>query len=365
MNRDEEQNLEQLNDGQPLLSIEEQRLCRRALNRMHVPKPDVDAEWERLALRTQSRSRGTGKRNRWLLVGFVSGVAATLLVCVWFFSSPEAVVRQDEPLQVFAATQNVDDVVLTSDKGDTHVVTADCDSLLAQKGIEVTGEQLNYRNVRADAAIQWMTLTTPRGKDYHVTLSDGTQVWMNADSKLEFPEVFDGERRVVRLHGEAYFEVAKDASHPFEVQSDWFVTSVLGTEFNVRTYTRQEASVVLVNGKVALQDVRDSTKTLTLTPGQKAKLAESDGFWVENVDVYGYSQWKDGYFYFDNVALEEILHELGRWYNVDIVIENPAKVNERLHYVADRHQPLDLALQTLNALEVVTVEWTGNKVVIR
>ena len=197
MNRDEEQNLEQLNDGQPLLSIEEQRLCRCALNRMHVPKPDVDAEWERLALRTQSRSRGTGKRNRWLLVGFVSGVAATLLVCVWFFSSPEAVVRQDEPLQVFAATQNVDDVVLTSDKGDTHVVTADCDSLLAQKGIEVTGEQLNYRNVRADAAIQWMTLTTPRGKDYHVTLSDGTQVWMNADSKLEFPEVFDGERRVV------------------------------------------------------------------------------------------------------------------------------------------------------------------------
>lgn len=298
-----------------------------------------------------------------MLTGFVAGVAATVLVCLWLIPSLQSVVPEE--VQVFTAVSGMNEVLLVSDSGETYFVTMQNDSVLAAKGVEATSEMLSYKHVQPEEAIQWMVLTTPRGKDYHITLSDGTQVWMNADSKLAFPEVFTGDKRMVKLWGEAYFDVAKDAAHPFEVQNEWFVTSVLGTEFNVRAYAKEEASVVLVSGKVILQDARNESDVRELLPGQKAQWAEQGGFSVENVDVYAYSQWKEGYFYFDNVTLEEILHELGRWYNVDIVVENPKQAEAHLHYVADRHRNLDEALQTLNALKVVKAVREENKVIVK
>jgi ferric-dicitrate binding protein FerR (iron transport regulator) len=194
-----------------------------------------------------------------------------------------------------------------------------------------------------------IAISTPRGKDYHLTLADGTQVWLNAESHLEFPDRFTGDKREVRLQGEAYFEVKKDAKHPFIVYSDYLTTRVLGTAFDVRARSARDASVTLVTGRVL---VKTQDADQVLTPGQQASLAGSQ-LAVKAVDTYPYTQWKEGFFYFDNQSLFNIMQELARWYGVNVSFDDTSKMHVRLHFVVERNKSLGEAIANLNALGIV------------
>ena len=185
-------------------------------------------------------------------------------------------------------------------------------------------------------------------------LADGTEVWINAESRLHYPARFTGDTRTVRLEGEAYFKVARDEQHPFVVETAHLKTRVLGTEFNLQSYAGEASSVTLVTGRVAVQ-TDHSAEQISLMPGQELTL-EADGTspTLQNVDTYARTQWKEGYFYFDRASLEEILHGLGRWYNVDIELDcDPALLDYHLHYVANRHGTLAEALEKLNMPYIV------------
>ena len=148
-----------------------------------------------------------------------------------------------------------------------------------------------------------------------LTLSDGTRIWLNAESSLKYPDTFEGKaQREVYLEGEAYFEVSKNPQHPFLVKTTAIETQVLGTSFNIKAYSKKDVQVTLLEGSIKVSDKHHNN--ILLKPGEHTneKLHKSQ---VENVSQY--RAWTTGSFYFDNTELIEIMRELGRWYNIDTV----------------------------------------------
>ncbi len=165
------------------------------------------------------------------------------------------------------------------------------------------------------------SLEIPRGGEYSLTLADGTKVWMNADSKLRYPISFVEEKRVVYLEGEAYFEVAKDASKPFIVSTASGEITVLGTQFNVKSY-KEENSIytTLVEGSVSFRG-RTNKETI-LTPGYQLIYNQEQGTQeLKRVNVGNYISWKDNLFQFEELSLEDIMKTLARWYDVTVTYE--------------------------------------------
>ena len=152
-------------------------------------------------------------------------------------------------------------------------------------------------------------LSVPRGQNFKLVLPDGTNVWMNAESRLTYPSRFTGNERIVQLSGEAYFQVTKDHSHPFVVQTDGLQARVLGTELNVRHYVNGEVHVTLINGKVEVcHESEDGA--VCLNPGEEATWTENSKWVIKNVDLDPFIYWKEGYFYFDNTPLSAVMKEL-------------------------------------------------------
>lgn len=171
--------------------------------------------------------------------------------------------------------------------------------------------------------VVYNTLITPRGGEYEIVLADGTKVWLNAASSLNYPTQFSGKERKVSLNGEAYFEVAKDEKHPFVVNAGNTNVTVLGTEFDVSAYNDDPSQkVVLAEGAVMVNEVNGSTdgrKTgVLLKPGFAAVIKGNYPISVNKADVEAALGWKNGLFLFDGESLGSIMRKLSRWYNVEV-----------------------------------------------
>lgn len=163
-----------------------------------------------------------------------------------------------------------------------------------------------------------LTLNTPRGGTYQLTLPDGSKVWLNAASTIRYPVRFGDRERTVELEGEAYFEVAKEEKRPFKVLSQDQEIRVLGTEFNVSAYGEDEdTKTTLVDGTV---EVVARQEAVILKPGQQATY-NKQGVTVQSVDAAPYTAWKDGHFHFRRTPLAEIMKQISRWYDVEVVYE--------------------------------------------
>lgn len=196
------------------------------------------------------------------------------------------------------------------------------DSVLKQPGAEVyaSGEHLNYVKGEETQEIQYNILRVPRGGEYTVTLQDGSVVQLNSASELRYPVQFAGQERRVFLSGEAYFEVAKDARHPFVVEVGHAEIEVLGTSFNVYSYLEeQKTEATLVEGKVRFSA---GGQEVTLSPGEQGVWDTAGHLDKREVDVYPYIAWKDGKFVFRKRTLEEVMRIVSRWYNVNVVFED-------------------------------------------
>lgn len=196
------------------------------------------------------------------------------------------------------------------------------DSVLKQPGAEVyaSGEHLNYVKGEETQEIQYNILRVPRGGEYTVTLQDGSVVQLNSASELRYPVQFAGRERRVFLSGEAYFEVAKDARHPFVVEVGHAEIEVLGTSFNVYSYLEeQKTEATLVEGQVRFSA---GGQEVTLSPGEQGVWDTAGHLDKREVDVYPYIAWKDGKFVFRKRTLEEVMRIVSRWYNVHVVFED-------------------------------------------
>ena len=168
------------------------------------------------------------------------------------------------------------------------------------------------------------TLQIPRGGEYFLTLADGTEVWLNAETEIRYPVQFTGNKRVVYLDGEAYFTVAPDKKKPFTVVSTHASVSVLGTQFNSRAYPdEQDVQTTLVSGSVIMQSEKYKQQ-IKLVPGEQGVLEKrSANLTKQEVNTYLYTAWKDGRFAFRDARLEDLFNILARWYDLSIFYQSP------------------------------------------
>lgn len=172
--------------------------------------------------------------------------------------------------------------------------------------------------------MSFMQLTTPNGGEYRVTLSDGTQVLLNAASTLSYPAEFGSKKREVTLEGEAYFEVEKDPKRPFIVKTAKQHIEVLGTSFNINAYKNETTTkTTLLTGSVrvnALADSRPSGVGRVLKPNQQSVVSDQQTeVTVNNIDPESAIAWKNGLFNFHGLSIDEALKQVERWYDIRIV----------------------------------------------
>jgi transmembrane sensor len=184
----------------------------------------------------------------------------------------------------------------------------------------------------------------PRGKMVHLTLSDGTEVWLNADSKFRYPENFSNHSREVYLEGEAFFEVTKDPERPFQIHSDGLSTTVLGTSFNVRSYSGDDIrEVAVITGKVSVvhPDKDSPAEELRLVPGEKALFSKQTGTFTKSnfTDLDQYTSWREGKLSFVNAPLSEVISSLERKYNISINLGSDSMRNCRVTAEFDKLPP--------------------------
>ncbi|WP_025146538.1 FecR family protein [Pedobacter jeongneungensis] len=185
-------------------------------------------------------------------------------------------------------------------------------------------------------------LSTARGEEFQVSLPDGTKVWLNAASRLEYPSNFQGlQERNVKLIGEAYFEVAKDKAHPFVVQTERQRIAVLGTHFNVNAYQDEALlKTTLFEGLVRVNE------NMVLKPGQQAISDQAGKIYVGEADLDAVLAWKDGFFNFKQVPLPQIMRQISRWYNLEVVYEGNTHT-DTFSGVIDRNASLSRILKIL------------------
>jgi transmembrane sensor len=173
---------------------------------------------------------------------------------------------------------------------------------------------------KSSNTVQWNTLTNPRGSNViGMVLEDGTKVWLNAGSSLTYPVAFIGNERKVSITGEAYFEVTKDKQKPFRLVRDKTEVEVLGTHFNVNAYGDGPfIKVTLLEGSVK---VNNGTNSGMLKPGQQARVSDNNINVRSDVNVDQVMAWKNGYFSFDKASATEVMQEIARWYNIEVVYD--------------------------------------------
>lgn len=220
-------------------------------------------------------------------------------------------------------------------------------------------------------AIPYNQITTPRGGQYHLTLPDGTRVWLNAASWLKYPVQFSGNTRTVELNGEAYFEVTATRSAsgtrvPFIVSASDQTVEVLGTRFNISSYADESfVSTTLLEGSVrvsvALKENRAERVSRLLKPDQQSVLT-GDDLQVREVNAEEMVAWMEGYFSFRRADIKMIMRELSRWYDLDVVYEGEIPASTYSGKV-DRNMNLSDVLEVL-AFSDVNFRMEGKRIVI-
>jgi len=232
------------------------------------------------------------------------------------------------------------------------------------------GDQLVYETKnQASKNIVYNYLTIPRGGQFFIKLSDGTQIWLNSDSQLKYPTNFtEGKTRQVELiYGEAYFKVSSSTEHKganFKVLHQNQEIEVLGTEFNLKGY-KDEKNVytTLVEGEVLIYN---GISKLNLIPNQQSKLnIESNNLTIEVVDVNTEISWKNGIFNFKGMPIKDIMKVISRWYDVDVIFENKNIESVKFKGSLDKQQSIEEILSIMKSSSINDFEIINKTVILK
>jgi transmembrane sensor len=207
----------------------------------------------------------------------------------------------------------------------------------------------------ADNDSRWNTLEVPRKLDYKINLSDGSTVHLNAATRLKFPFSFSGSKREVHVEGEAYFIIAKKANQPFIVHTNDIDIEVLGTTFNVNTYSEDVVYTALVDGSIK---VKGGKRDVLLRPGHYLSAHKGD-YKIIPLDEDAILSWRRGVYYFYNTPLEEICSTLVRWFDVKVIIDDPAMRSLSFSGKLDKNQPIGNFLAAMQATSMFNYRFEG------
>lgn len=225
-----------------------------------------------------------------------------------------------------------------------------------------TDGQLAYSVEKNPIDVVFNTLTTPRGGQYQVTLSDGSKAWLNAESSIYFPTNFTGNERRVRITGEVYFEIEKNPDMPFKVDVGQMEIRVLGTHFNINAYDSGDIiKTTLLEGSVEV--IREKS-TLRLRPGQQAQVtSKGETSVVDNVNIDEVVAWKAGYFQFNSADIETVMRQITRWYDVEVLYEG--KVTKLFGGSIPRDMSASNVFKALELTGGVHFEIDGKTIIVR
>ena len=232
--------------------------------------------------------------------------------------------QKPEKTRVIIARVQPHEVKLNTASGKSYSLDLAGDIITEETVLKSDGKKLMFEaREQANGKVEWNTVDVPRGGTYNVELSDGTEVFLNAESILRFPNSFEeGTCREIWIDGEAYFKVKRDEAHPFVVHTGNIEVEVLGTEFNVRDYPEEHRVVTtLVNGSV--QFTGKDKKKVVLEPGFQVIADSLTGTWdVREVNLKEYVGWRNGLYVFSHLTLEELMRVIERNYDVTVFFAN-------------------------------------------
>lgn len=207
------------------------------------------------------------------------------------------------------------------------------------------------------------TLITPSGGQYMLILPDRSKVWLNAESSISYPSVFTGAERNVTVVGEAYFEVAKDKQHPFIVKAGAAEVRVLGTHFNIMSYASEgQTQISLAEGSVRVDLGNDSQ---ILSPGQQALIKPgASSIILKDIDIDEVINWKNGLFQFDNTPIDQVMRQIRRWYNVDVVYQG-TKPNVFITGMVSRSNNVSKILELIEKAGGVKFEIGDKQIIVK
>lgn len=257
-----------------------------------------------------------------------SAAVALLLIGITFFLPKGKNINEisNESLIVGELLNNEDIQFMTNEKSMSF--QNDVEVILNDKGtVEISQKDKKTISIEVDNA-KINSLIVPYGKRSTITLADGTKVWLNSGSVLEFPSQFVNNKREIKLKsGEIYLEVSPDKNKPFNVITSDLNVRVYGTKFNISNYNDAPHSVVLIEGSVSVQT--NESKEVILNPNELVKLSENGSFEKTKVDGNEYISWKDGYLTLNKTPMSEILNQISRYYNLSFDFEKDVNLKNK------------------------------------
>lgn len=323
------------------------------------PRDKVEREWKRFQGNNLRKRRQFAYWYRYAaIIILVVGVAAVLH---WQTK------RERLPVATESIQMAEGEVMLILSNGEKLVLNDSIELLKEEERAEirVINQSISYQGAGKDSVKDaWNTLIIPRGGEYKIQLADGSRVWLNAETEFRYPVHFAGEKRQVYIKGEAYFEVAADVRRPFVVGTSGGVdVKVLGTKFNVSSYD-DEMNVVttLVQGSV---EVGNEVKKVKIVPDEQLIFHKGDGsFLTQKVDATVYSAWKDGKIIFEEQRLEDIMRQLGRWYEMTVFFVNEEVKNYRFSGDLKKYDDFDQIVRMLEEVSGLQISIKDKCVVI-
>ena len=342
------------------------KIVKRERVRQYIEKREsIDV---RKYMTTCERELGLGSKRR--MRRWHWGYAAAIFVlCVvgigiWMNEREEAGVT--EIAQTTIEPGKAKALLVLGDGREIELSNQNVNKVLEESGIVVVNDssRIEYnRNAGGGDKEVMNKIIVPTGGEYNLILSDGTWVYLNAESVITYPQKFVGEKREVTLEGEAYFQVTASKERPFVVKTKDMDVLVTGTEFNVKAYPDESnVQTTLLRGKVAVFAGIDKKEKIEIKPNQQAEWSRENVKLQVDPDLF--VAWKNGHFIFRQDRLENIMKTLARWYDMEVVYLDESIKNMAFAGKLDRSEDITPILNVLRATDKLTVEVNGKRIVL-
>lgn len=315
-----------------------------------------------MAERFEKERLRTIHRHMWKHSFIAIGTAACLLFAIFLYFPKQDTSKTSEALQnspVSLIQPGTTAATLTLADGrqfDLQSTNKDSLNLLLKKIAQADAS-------KTAGTTAYHELNVPAGGEFQYILPDGTKVWLNSKSNLRFPEKFDNNQRHVYLNGEAFFDVTKDAQHPFIVTTTQGDIRVYGTRFNITDYEKEDFSAVLVSGSIEYKSPHG--ESVRLRPSQRVVYnPQNDHIQVNEVDTLLYTSWVNHQFIFRGETLENIMNTLSRWYDFTPVFQSDEIRHIRLSGRLNRHEDVHILLQSYEASTGIKFKVNQKEIII-
>lgn len=338
-------------------------LKKKGMNKSSLSEIEKTETLDRIQTTLRKEKKINRRRILWYVSASVAAIALIIIGMNLFNSLSEQSLISDQEQIVGELLKNEDIQLITT--GEAILFRNDVEVTLSKEGTAEIIQESNHEISKVQIARDKLnSLIVPYGKRSTLTLADGSKIWLNSGSVLEFPAQFSGNKREIRLtSGEMYIEVTPEKEKPFYVHTGNINVKVYGTKFNVTNYSGSTQSVVLVEGSISLR--LSEKEELFLKPNDQAVYSGSEGFDTRKVDVDQFISWKDGYLSFDKTPMTEVLQQIGRYYNLSFDFDQNVHLQYRTCtgkiYLSEN---LDNVMNTVALLSSTRYEKENNRIYI-